>query len=442
METNTSLKKLFSAVPAGVLHTKVNEVIGPIIRAAVFPAAIGDLVHIESRGDGPPVWAQVVAFTESATVMSSFVGRTDILPGARVTHAGTAPTLALNPNLLGCAVDTLGRTLIRFAEPEENAKRIPSEPGALFQQAPAPFERKPISKTLSTGIRSIDGFLSLGKGQRVCIIAEPGVGKSSLMATIARNTDADINVLALIGERGREVQDFIEDALTEEAKKRTVIVVSTSDESSLSRATAPLTAQRIAEYFRDNGRDVLLQVDSLTRYLRALREIGLAAGELPVRRGYPPSVFLRLPELIERAGATEAGSITALYTVLSSSSVDEDPMLEEIKGLTDGHFLLSKALADAGHYPAIDVLASLSRLQRKLLKPDTLAPIQGLRAQLAKYYAEKDFLALGAKPSDELAMALAYSEALLNYLKQPSEVSSSLEETLNSLLELWNSGLN
>jgi len=364
----------------------------------------------------------------------------DIVPGAKVTHAGTAPTLALSPELLGCAVDTLGRTILRFAEPAEHLRFLPAEAGALFQNAPLPFERRPITRTLSTGIRAIDGFLSLGKGQRVCIIAEPGVGKSTLMATIARNTEADINVLALIGERGREVQDFIEEALTEETKRRTVIVVSTSDESSLSRATAPLAAQRIAEYFRDQGQDVLLQLDSLTRYLRALREIGLAAGELPVRRGYPPSVFLRLPELIERAGTTAKGSITALYTVLSSSSVDEDPMLEEIKGLTDGHFLLSKALADSGHYPAIDILASLSRLQRKLLGRESMNAIQGLRAKLAKFYSEKDFLSLGAKPTEELAQAVAYSEALLDYLKQPLDTTSSLEETLESLSALWDSG--
>ena len=351
-----------------------------------------------------------------------------------IRHQGSAPRIRCSSSLLGCVVDSLGRPMKRIAESDGNAE-LSAARLDIERPAPKPFERAPISEIFETGCKVIDTFVTLGKGQRICVLAEPGVGKSTLLGNFAKSSSAEANVIALVGERGREVQEFIDGALTPETRGKTVVVASTSDESSLSRATAPLTAQRIAEYFRSAGLDVLLQVDSLTRYIRALRELGLAAGELPVRRGYPPSVFTKLPELIERAGTEGRGSITAVYTTLTSASFDEDPMIEEIKAVTDGHIVLSKQLADEGRFPAVDILRSLSRIQPRLLNASQLNTLRTCRAHIARFEAEKDLLAFGATLSPEGVLAAKCCAALTDYFNDSASRSvTDAFEDLSSIL--------
>ncbi len=415
-------------VPPVEISGQVIEISGPMIKAHLTGAALSDLVQIERRRDGrrgenlsveklhtsEPFLAQVVGFSKETTVLMPFGSTFDIIPGARVRVLAESQTVSLSHDLLGCVVDGLGRVLHR-EQPQSNA---PSFLASLHNSPPKPLERARITEPFLTGIRAIDGFLTLGTGQRLSIFAEPGVGKSSLIAAIAQAGAADVNVIALIGERGREVNDLLFQTLDPETRGRTVMVVSTSDESAIMRKNAALTATRIAEFFRDSGRSVLLQLDSLTRLFRAYREVGLAAGEIPVRRGYPPSVFSELPQLIERAGKTAKGSITALYTVLLSSDIDEDPMVEEVKGLTDGHMVLRKELADAGHYPAIDILSSLSRLQSDVAAPELQTAAKTIRRALSRIKNEKELVSLGGTTDAELSRALRLEGAINNFLQQ------------------------
>ncbi len=425
------------SVAVAAACSRVREVIGPVIRADNFPAAIGDEVTITSSARGLPIPGKVIAFTARTTVLAAFEATESIRPGSIVRHIGRDGNRRPDPMLLGCVVDSLGRPTRRMAAPDPT-RMVPAKPRAESStERRMAAERKLIREPLVTGCRAVDLFATLGKGQRLCILAEPGVGKSTLLATIAKRTAADVIVVGLIGERGREVQEFIEEALSPETRQRTVIVASTSDESSLSRATAPITAQRIAEHFCDAGLDVLLQVDSLTRYARALRELGLAAGEIPVRRGYPPSVFTKLPELIERSGNFTSGSITALYTVLASGAVDEDPLVEEIKALTDGHLILSKQLADRGRFPALDVLRSLSRLQSCLLTPEENGFLREVRSCLARHESERDLLAFGAAQTAETRQAARYDTVVADFLAESSverEMPSQLIGKLHAAL--------
>jgi FliI/YscN family ATPase len=301
------------------------------------------------------------------------------------------------------------------------------------------LSRKPVTETLATGVRAIDALLTFGKGQRLGLFAGSGVGKSTLMGSIARGVDADVVVIALVGERGREVGEFIQDNLGEEGRKRSVVVVATSDAPALERLRAAQAATAIAEHFRDQGQSVLLMVDSVTRFARAAREIGLAAGEPPARRGYPPSVFAALPRLLERSGQSARGTITALYTVLVEGGDMDEPIADEVRGILDGHIVLDRAIAARGTYPAIDVLQSLSRVMPRCVAPEHASAARALRTVLATYEAKRDLISLGAykKGSDkELDHAIALMPRILDFLRQSPTEPTALAQTLKAMSAL------
>ncbi len=416
------------------------EISGPVLRATVTGAAIGDLVSIKTRRESKKedgstrLLAQVVGFSRHVVVLSPLSPPRDIVPGAEVELLREPLQVFLGPHLLGTVINALGEELYRE---ETTPPPLPSYRASIFNSAPSPLIRKPIDQVFVTGVRAIDTFLTLGCGQRLSVLAEPGVGKSTLLAMIAKNSSADINVFGLIGERGREVQELLFDTLDAETRKRSVVVVSTSDESPLSRIRAAYTATRVAEYFRDQGLRVLLEIDSLTRLFRAFREVGLAAGEVPVRRGYPPSVFAALPELIERSGTNQFGSITALYTVLLSSDLDEDPMVDEIKSLTDGHLLLTRALSESGHYPAIDILGSVSRLASKLQDGEMKNTVRKLKRLFTRLEKDRDLISLGGQIDDELEQALRVEMKLLEFLQQEVDDYTTFSESHERLSAIF-----
>lgn len=442
-----NLEQAFSQVRPVVSRGWVTEVCGPVVRACLNGAAVGDMVEIRlgrrlpgsktlcARAERSTLAAQVVGFDARTAVLSPLGPSTGLFCGAEVELCSSAPRLRVGAALLGCVLDSGGRVIGGAG----NTGRGASFSAALLDlncAPPAPLERKGIDTPFATGIRAIDAFVTLGRGQRLAVFAEPGVGKSTLVSMIARYSEADVNVIGLIGERGREVGDFVERALSEEGRARTVVVASTSAEPPACRINAALCATRIAEYFRDQGKDVLLQIDSLTRLVRAYREVGLAAGEVPVRRGYPPSVFSSLPSLIERAGSAARGSITALYTVLLSSDIDEDPMVEEIRGLTDGHLMLSRKAAEQGRYPAVDIVRSISRVAAAVLPPDGLRAAAALRAFAARAEEQREILQLSAGTSEEAAKVLAGEEKLNTFLAQGAMTKADYAGTIAQMCSL------
>ncbi len=415
----------------------ITEVSGPIIRAVISAVAVGDIVEVKRR-NLKPLRAEVVGFSDSKTILTPFGDTTGIIPGETVTPINNGQEICLGDHLLGSVVDAFGNQIYPIEKKENDIRSYFS---TINHPPPLPLARRSITRPFITGIRSIDAFLPLACGQRLGVFAEPGVGKSTLLTTIAASSQADVNVIGLIGERGREVNELVRETLDEETLSRSVVVVSTSDEPAILRASAALTATRIAEYFRDKGLNVLLQIDSLTRLCRALREVGLAAGEIPIRRGYPASVFAKLPALIERAGMGEKGSITALYTILLSSDLDEDPMVDELKSLTDGHLILSKKLAERGHFPAISVIDSISRLAPKVMRNGILQATSVFRKFLARLENDKDVVSFGGVPDKELKIALALEEHLYTFLRQGKCENSSSDETSEKIIELYNYAL-
>jgi FliI/YscN family ATPase len=412
------------------IEGRIIEICGPILRAYIQGVSIGDLVKIDRGETLPELMAQAVGFRKQEVILTPFDSPNGIHPGSAVNLCGPIK-IGLGVHLLGSVLDSLGNT-IETIHPK-NHSAVYASP---LNSPPPALERKPIDQIFSTGIRAIDAFVTLGKGQRVALYAEPGVGKSTLMANIATNSDADVNVIALIGERGREVRDLVLNSLDETTRARTVIVVSTSDEAAIRRQSAASTAIRIAEHFRAEGRHVLLQVDSLTRLFRAMREVGLASGEVPVRHGYPPSAFAELPRLIERAGTNSQGSITAIYTVLLSSDLDQDPMVEETKGLLDGHIILRRDLAENGHFPAVDISSSLSRLANKLTSKEHHRSQQVLREIYVTLRDDKDLAILSNETPIHLQRALRLEPELVEFLKQGQVDNSPFEETRDRLIKL------
>lgn len=439
------LRHQLAAVRCVLTRGHVAEVSGPVIKARIEGAAIGDLVEIECcrislsenqttpRSNQSGLLAEVVGFSEEFTVLSPFGQTSGIASRAAVYGLGQGMRLSVGPQMIGCAVDALGRVIERFGL-DNQAFRAMS--WSAQTGVPRPFFRQPICAPLATGVRAIDGFLTMGCGQRLSVLAEPGVGKSTLLAMIARGTSADLVVFGLIGERGREAGDLLKSGLDEQTLNRSIVVVSTSDEPPALRIQAADTAMRICEYFRDQGANVLLEIDSLTRLCRAYREVGLAAGEVPVRRGYPPSVFSRLPVLIERAGMGEKGSITALYTFLTSAEADADPMIEEVQGLTDGHIVLSRKQAEAGRYPAIDVLRSLSRLAPRICPAPVNEARARLRRLLSRVESERELVVLGGKVDEELQIAIELEPEISSFLRQVEHEVVPVEESFEALLRL------
>ena len=368
---------------------RVEVVSGVMVEAAGMPAALGELCRIH-RTTGEPVDAEVVGFRGSQALLMPHGVLRGIAPDQRVTALRRTFEAPVGDALLG-------RVLDGFGVPIDGGPALSIEGSRpVHADAPSPLERPPITEPLQTGVRSIDGFTTLGRGQRLGIFAGSGIGKSSLLAQITRGTDADIVVVCLVGERGREVRAFIDDALCGERNERAVLLAATSDRSPIERQMAPFVAMTVAEHFRDQGKNVLFVMDSVTRFATASREIGLAAGEPPTVRGYPPSFFATLPKLVERMGRTETGSITGLLTVLLDADDPNEPVADTLRGLLDGHVFLSRELAERGHYPAIDVPASLSRLMPDLVSSDHLESAACLRGILSTWSEGRDLVEIGA----------------------------------------------
>lgn len=413
---------------------RVTELVGLLIRAAVPGARVGEVCLIRSPHSARELRAEVVGFRGSEVILMPLGDIHDVAMGAEVVSTGAPLTVRVGDSLLGRVLDGLGEPADGRGAVEEAQERV------VTARPPDPLRRRRVLKPLSTGVRAIDGLLTVGEGQRVGIYAAAGVGKSTLLGMLARNTEADVNVIALVGERGREVRDFVEHDLGEEGLRRSVVVVATSNEPSLVRLKSAYVATTVAEHFRDQGKRVLLLMDSVTRYARALREVGLAAGEPPARAGFPPSVFSELPRLLERTGNSERGSITAFYTVLVEGDDLTEPIADETRSILDGHVVLTRALANAGHYPAIDVGQSVSRVMPSVARPPHVEAARRFREVLAAYEAQKDLILIGAykKGTDPRTdLAIARADAMNSFLRQGTNDKAPPAHTLNQLQKMF-----
>jgi flagellum-specific ATP synthase len=415
------------------LYGSVARTVGMTVSAAGFPAPVGAVAEIE-RETGAPLPAEVIGFRDDMTLLYPFADMNGVRRGNRVRLARTTRRLRIGPEMLGRVFNAQGVAVDQKPQP------VLAERTIINREPPHPCTRPRIHDSLSTGIRAMDGLLTCGKGQRMGIFAGSGVGKSVLLGMMARYTSADVNVIALIGERGREVNEFIERDLGPEGLARSVVVVATSNEPAILRTQAAQTATAIAEYFRDQGKDVMLMMDSLTRFALAQREIGLAAGEPPTTRGFPPSVFAVLPKLVERAGRSSRGSITAFYTVLVEADDPNEPIADTVRGLIDGHTWLSRRLASRTHYPAIDVLESLSRLMTEVTTPEHRRAGQAVRELLAVYRDHEDLISIGAyrRGSNKLVdISIDMLDDMNKFLRQQVDQRSSVEDARAGLVQLF-----
>lgn len=407
---------------------RVTKIVGLLVESDGPAAAVGDFCELAAQGRR--IRAQVIGFREGRVLLMPLEEVDGLQAGDRVFARRDAAQVRVGPKLLG-------RVLDGFGEPLDAGGALEADQlYSLYNAPPGPLEREPIRETLATGIRAIDALLPCGKGQRIGIFGGSGVGKSTLLGSMAKNSSADVNVIALIGERNREVREFIENELGPEGLARSVLVVSTSDRPAPLRLRACFVALAISEYFRDQGADVLLVMDSVTRLAMAQREIGLAAGEPPSQKGYTPSVFNLLPKIFERAGNFRRGSITGFFTVLVEGDDFNEPISDAVRAILDGHIILSRELAAAGHYPAIDVLQSVSRLASKLFTPEQAEAAHKVREALAMYRRSEDLIHLGAYTTGSnpaLDKAIEVRPKLLEFLRQRPDETSSLEETLNWL---------
>lgn len=394
----------------------VSRIIGLMAEANGPKVSVGDYCHIISSQRGI-IPAEVVGFKDTKTLLMPLGDLEGVALGDRVISQSQKLSVSIGANLLGKILDGLGKPMDGSV-----IEKLTCYP--LNNTPPNALSRPRITQPLNVGVRAIDGLLTLGRGQRIGIFAGSGVGKSTLLGMMARNTEADVNVIALVGERGRELKDFIEKDLGPEGLARSVIVVSTSDQPTLLRLKAALTATAIAEYFRDQGKNVLLMMDSLTRFAMAQREIGLTIGEPPATRGYPPSVFSLLPKLLERAGMSEKGSITGIYTVLVDGDDFNEPIADAARGILDGHIVLSREIAARNHYPSIDILHSVSRLMKDVAEPEVLSLARHIRQMLAVYYDAKDLIDIGAYvngSNQEIDQALTFIAKINGFLCQEIE---------------------
>lgn len=416
------------------VHGRVTELTGLLIRAVVPGARVGEVCLIRSPHRARELRAEVIGFRNSEVILMPYGDTSDVAMGADVISTNSSMSVRVGEGLLGRVLDGLG-------EPADGKGAFEGTlEYPVMARPPDPLKRERVLKPLASGVRALDGLLTVGEGQRVGVFAAAGVGKSTLLGMLARNTEAEINVIALIGERGREVRDFLENDLGEEGLRRSVVVVATSNEPSLVRLKAAYVATAIAEYFRDQGNRVLLMMDSVTRFARALREIGLAAGEPPARAGFPPSVFSELPKLLERTGNSDKGSITAFYTVLVEGDDMSEPIADETRSILDGHIVLSRALASSNHYPAIDVGASVSRVMPAVTTAEHNNAARRLREVLATYEAQKDLIMIGAykQGSDPRTdFAIAKHDEVINFLKQGTHESAPAERTINNLEQMF-----
>lgn len=425
--------------PGFVSFGKVSQVLGTLVEAHMPPVQIGELCHLrDPHVESPPILAEVVGFTDKAAILSALSPLEGVSSSTVIEPLRRAHSIEVGDHLFGCVLDGFGRWMFRSPAAAENVATWRAM-SPVMRDAPKATDRPRISVPLATGVRAIDGLLTMGTGQRIGVFAGPGCGKTTLMAAIARGCEAQAIVFGLIGERGRELNEFLEHELDAELIRKTVVVCATSDRTSMERARAAFTATAIAEAFRDRGMKVLLLVDSLTRFARAQREIGLAAGEPPARGGFTPSVYTMLPRLIERAGGTPQGSITAMYTVLVDGESASDPIGDEAKSLLDGHILLTRKLAEQGHYPAIDVLASISRVMSNVTTREHRKAASHFRELMARYQEMELLIRLGEYKSgtDPVAdRAVKLRAEQLAFLRQDTSSSDPFQPTLDKLMEL------
>ncbi len=412
---------------------KVTRAVGLTLESFGPDVRLEDICLITQPGIAPAK-AEVIGFRGDTVILMPYDDVTGVGAGAIVENLHEKFMVPVGPNTLGMVFDGMGR-IFETGEDMITPFKYPSE-----APPPDPLKRQMISEPLTLGVKAIDGLLTIGKGQRIGIFAGSGVGKSTLLGMIARNTKADINVIALIGERGREVKEFIERDLGPEGMARSVVVIATSDRPALARKKAAKTATSIAEYFRDQGKDVLLMMDSLTRFSMAQREIGLAAGEPPVSRGYPPSVYAEMPKLLERAGRGETGSITGLYTVLVDGDDFNEPITDTARGILDGHIVLSRKLGQKGHYPAIDILQSISRVMSAIVSDEQKKFASKLKMVLATYDDAEDLINIGAYKqgsNQNIDYAISKIDAVNAFLMQETDEKFTYEDTLSALASIF-----
>jgi flagellar protein export ATPase FliI len=439
LEIDRYLLELDKASPVQV-KGRVKEVIGLVVKAAVPDVWIGELCLVYNSRSRFPVKAEVVGFQGGDVLLMPLGDLQNVGPQSEVVPTGKGLTVKVGPQLLGRVLNGVG-------EPMDTRQRGPLEGGeecSVYSHPPDPLSRQRVTRPLSIGVRAIDSLLTCGEGQRIGLFAAAGVGKSTLLGMIARNTEADVNVIALIGERGREVRDFMEQDLGEEGLKRSVVVCATSNEPSLVRLKGAYVATAIAEHFRDQGKKVVLMMDSVTRFARAQREVGLACGEPPTRGGYTPSVFAELPKLLERSGNSDKGSITAFYTVLVAGDDMNEPVADEVRSILDGHIILSRELAVQGHYPAIDPLQSVSRVMSTVASAAHCRVATQVRDVLATYEKQKDLILLGAyqRGSDaKVDFAIDHIEAVQAFLKQGTQEKADPQETLSRVNKLFHASI-
>ncbi|AGX44893.1 flagellar protein export ATPase FliI [Clostridium saccharobutylicum] len=437
LDLNLDFNKLIKKVNStSAIYSEgiVKKVIGLTIEVQGIKAFVGELCIIYNEKN-IPVNCEVVGFKDESVILMPLDELTGIAPGCKVVPQHKPLSVHCSENLLGHIIDGLGNPL------DCDSIIKDGEDYPLENEAPDPLKRKRIKDIMPTGVRAIDGFLTVGDGQRIGIFAGSGVGKSTTLGMIAREAEADVNVISLIGERGREVLEFIEKDLGPEGMKKSVVVCATSDKPALIRMKGALTATAIAEYFRDQGKKVILMMDSVTRFAMAQREVGLAIGEPPATKGYTPSVFAKLPRLMERAGTSIDGSITAFYTVLVDGDDFNEPIADAVRGILDGHIVLSRHLAHKNHYPAIDVLNSVSRLMSQIAPKEHKEAASFARDLLATYKDSEDLINIGAyvKGSNKkIDMAVNYNEMLNQFLCQGIDERSDFEATKNSLISMFN----
>ncbi|WP_374721881.1 flagellar protein export ATPase FliI [Peribacillus tepidiphilus] len=420
-------------------YGRVKRVVGLMIESQGPESSIGDVcfIHAGLKGKKKLIRAEVVGFREENVILMPYTVVSDISPGCLVEGTNRPLEVKVGTGLIGKVLDSLGNPLDGSSLPK-GLQTVPVE-----QEPPNPMERPPIDEPIETGVRMIDTLLTVGNGQRVGIFAGSGVGKSTLLGMIARNTTADLNVIALIGERGREVREFIEKDLGPEGLERSIVIVATSDQPALMRIKGAYTATAIAEYFRDKGMNVMLMMDSVTRVAMAQREIGLAVGEPPTTKGYTPSVFAILPKLLERTGTNKMGSITAFYTVLVDGDDMNEPIADTVRGILDGHFVLDRSLANKGQYPAINILKSISRIMNNIVDERHKKCAERLREMLAKYIENEDLINIGAYKrgsSIEIDEAIKKYPEIISFIKQGTDEKVSKVESIERLFTLMELG--
>ena len=431
------LKSYIRAIQSSEFTTKIGKVkqfFGLIVESSGPEVFVGELCEIYSRGREQSVLAEVVGIKDDRVLLMPYSPINGISVGSEVTGSGQPAQVSVGEGLLGRVIDALGKPL------DDRPMTDFSQHYPLYGEPINPLRRPRIDSVLETGVKAIDGLHTIGKGQRIGIFAGSGVGKSTLLGMIARNTNADINVIALIGERGREVMDFLDQVLGTEGLKKSVVVVATSDQPALMRIHAAFTASTIAEYFRDLGYDVVLTMDSISRFAMAQRELGLAVGEPPTSRGYTPSVFALLPRVIERAGTTHNGTITAFYTVLIDGDDMREPIADSVRSIVDGHLVLSRDLANEGRYPAIDILQSKSRLMNNLVGDTELHLAKKTVKNISLYNASRDMIDIGAYQkgsNEELDNAVHFKTRIDEFLVQDSNKKYSYNESIAELSSIY-----